>query len=224
LVYPNWHEEPYKKWLKHPRVHVLTEIPQGQCAFIPPDHFKGPVQHKTQNTAKWGVYLILVANSQGITKWYNHATLTTQWAEYFKDTTPPALHEPHKLTNIAQVKGLARACRVHTQCPEFVALPQAPQPTDIPTPTPPVIPQWHTDLLRWPQRAYVYTDGSKVDKNDKEHGGKIPRIGAAYYDDTVDLMEDDGLQHIEPTAFGANNTVTRAELVAIYTAIYKLQY
>ncbi len=227
LVYPNWKEEPYKKWLKHPRVHVLAEIPEGECAFIPPDYFKGTTLQKEENTANWGVYLILVANSEGIKQWYNHDTLQTLWKEYFTGRTEPELHKPTKLEltdHEAAVRGLAKSCRIYKRTQAFAELPLAPEPPTIPQPPEPDVPEWTTEHLRWPQKAYIYTDGSKVDKRDTDGTGSIPKIGAAYYDDTIPEEEPtEDVTYIEPTARGMNNTVTRAELVAIYTALNNLQ-
>jgi ribonuclease HI len=63
-----------------------------------------------------------------------------------------------------------------------------------------------------------------VDQRDAAGQGTTPKIGAAYYDDTI--PEDDPVDdvtYIEPTARGMNNTITRAELVAIYAVLHNLQ-
>jgi len=75
LVYPVWRAEPYKKWLRHPRVHQLCRIPRGRFRFIPYDAFTGKERKGKQNWAKWDVDILLVANQEGLDRWYDHDRL-----------------------------------------------------------------------------------------------------------------------------------------------------
>ena len=56
-------------------MHRLCRIPRGKFSFTPYDHFKGRDRKGGATWAKWDVDLIMVANPEGMEKYYQHDAL-----------------------------------------------------------------------------------------------------------------------------------------------------
>ena len=113
LVYPVWAADPYQKWTRHPRVHRLCRITQGQFSFIPYDHFTGKVKKAGKTWAKWDVDLLLVANPAGLEKWYRGDDLAEAVRAAVGDRSLE-VHDPPEYLRSGEhpdLKGLARAAR-----------------------------------------------------------------------------------------------------------------
>jgi len=216
LVYPVWAAEPYKKWLRHPRVHQLCRIPRGQFSFIPYDHFTGKERKAKEDWAKWDVDLLLVANPAGLAEWYRHEDLAAAVREAVGDLEL-VIHKPeeHMWTGEApKLKGLAKAAR-RFDAGDLADLPEGPQRHlaggSLPDAPPLEVDTFDTGMLRYDPDDYVYTDGSRLAEDDGT--GTRTGLGAA-------VVRRNRVTYVNPVARdGLIRTINRAEMSALFVAL-----
>ena len=206
FVLPHWRDTAYLQWMTHPLVHLTARIPKGQFQFKTCDHWRGKREYV--GCPQWAVNIIVVANQAGLDKWANEDRLTAELNRLPGLTAPlPAMQfgcklvRPGKVVEVFRpphrlVTALADCHDDGLHCPLGHAEYSPPPP----------LPRAHTDDV-------FYTDGSRRPSAD----GTGSVCGAGVFNPAI------GLQHtIDPCARGAANTITRAELVAIWHVLQAL--
>ena len=207
FILPDWHRTAYYSYLADPRVHRLITVPRSLFKFKTPDFWR---TGKTfAGNPHWGITIFLVANAAGLQS-YDPSTLKRALQTALPGVIIPSMPSMHsmisKLNTASQPVQLTKAfkkVRDQRSTPQrWTAEAEAPCQI-MGHPQPPAFPDA-------PQ--IIYTDGSAGE------GPQGACIGAGVYrkEPTLELR-------VSPCGLSATNTITRAELTAIYAALLQVE-
>ena len=204
MVMPHWRDSAYEQWLHHPAVRRVATMPAAQFQFKTCDHWKG--NKEFVGSPKWDVNVLVVANKAGLETWVDSSML------YRELNKLPWLTRPIPTTDLT------------APSPRWSAGPEA----DFKLPRrlrevakkknhdhnrgvdagaaytlAPALPRRYSDDV-------YYTDGSRHPSPDGE--GSVCGSGVHNPARKVNLP-------LDPGGVGESNTITRAELAAIYHAL-----
>jgi len=222
---PRWRKSLYTRWLGHPSVHVIAELPAKTLRFTPVRYLTPPVPHlpATLNGTinqgvdlDCGVTVFMVANEKGLLEFYRHDAMQSALdaaAAGLGFATGPRIPQPR--TSV--LKQPPRDADGTFVCRPPRSFPAAPLPaqwrgtalpfTHLCEDAPHI---WDTAVpLRWNWRDALYTDGACLAGT---HGNIL---GAAFFVGHTDVTYT-----VNPCGQGSTNTIMRAELGAIEKALH----
>ena len=212
FVLPWWEDSAYFKWMKNSHVHKITRVKAKYFKFKKADYStRGELYAKNP---KWDVNIFIVANELGIQTYVNlsklHGGLRAAAREFgdkgpyhvIKEMMPGVsqsqehVHTPKALRKIMDdncSQNQPHAWSEALHSPHELNLPSSPFP------------------LKWPAKSMWYTDGSAL-KADKSQ-----RIGAGVFNANANIA-----RRVQCCGSGPTNTITRAELCALYQCLKEL--
>ncbi len=226
FVLPRWKGTTYRKWLSHPAVKMIGTIRRQYFPFMTGDHWKLPDNKAYAKSPNWDVSIFLVTNMAEYKRdTHVRNVLTALQSQVTKVTNKTVQHWTSLLTgnnNLTDVPRGGKAPNVPAKLRELLAdsnrktLPAhangKPSGKQLDSYTFSQHLQQHYDV-----RNFVYTDGSCIPST-TEDGKTIQRIGAAVVSIDKDSTKVE-TTYVDPEGQGPTNTITRAEITAIHTAL-----
>ena len=212
FVLPWWEQSAYFRWMDHPMVHPIARIKAKHFMFKKIDY--ATTGQLYVGNPKWDVNIFVVANHAGFEQYVHLDVLEhglTEAATEFNGLTPTLQHlrQPTQMQDACLPLHIPKALRK--------VIEEAGSQREV------VVPRaWynnHLDIpelkltsavgkLEWAPNEMWYTDGSAVG----EKGAQ--QIGAGVYCANAGVAKKVGCTGVGPT-----NTITRAELCALYQCL-----